>query len=151
MTTEQSLFPESEQTVAERIDSTVLMLLTGHAGGPLGMSLGDKEKVVLTLLRYKRGLKNAVSIREIQEKTRLSPRTVKEVVRGLRVNFALPIGSSKSGKVGGYYIVITPEDARSWGKDLFGQVRAEVAAFRAAIGPEITAELVGQLSLEVRK
>jgi 1,4-dihydroxy-2-naphthoyl-CoA synthase len=151
LTAETLLFPESEQTTAERIDSNLLMLLTGNAGGPLGMTLSSDEKTVLHMLRYRRGLKNALSIRDLQQKTRLVPRSIKDIVRGLRMNFALPIGSSKSSLGGGYYIMITREDVSAWGNDLFSQVKAEVAAFRAAAGAQATAELVGQLSLEVRK
>lgn len=149
MTTETLLFPEFEQSITERIDSTILMLLTGNAGGPLGMTLNDDEKTILRMLRYMRGLRNTLSIREIQQKTKFSPRSIKDIVRCLRLNFALPIGSSKSSLGGGYYIMITREDVSAWGKDLFGQVRAEVAAFHGAAGPRATAELLGQLGLEL--
>lgn len=145
------LFPETERSIAERVDAEILMLLTGHGGGPLGMALSDDEKTVLRMLRYMRGLNNTISIREIQQKTHFSPRQIKDIVRGLRLNFALPIGSSKSSLGGGYYIMITQQDVAAWGNDLFGQVRAEIAAFHAAAGPKFTAELLAQLSMEVRQ
>jgi len=148
MTGEPLLFPEPQEAYIARIDGEILRLLCGQEGPLPGVTLDQQEKDVLQLVRFRRGLGSAVPIREIQQKTALSPRTIKDVVRTLRLNFRLPIGSSKRGD-GGYYIMVTREDVSAWSATVLDQVRAEVAVLRAAAGPDATNELIGQLSLEV--
>jgi meiotically up-regulated gene 157 (Mug157) protein len=66
------------------------------------------------------------------------------------MNYRLPIGSSKHGTDGGYFLMITGEDRAIWVKDVLDQVRAELAVLHAAAGQQATLELLGQLQIEVR-
>lgn len=146
-----SLFPESQELVTSRIDAQISWLLFGHAGGALNIPLEHREREVLRLLRYRRGLANAMPLREIEEKAGLSPREIKETVRALRLNFHLPIGSSKSGTAGGYYLIVSAEDMAAWVKDFTDQIRAQAEVLRAVAGAPATQALFGQLALEVKQ
>jgi hypothetical protein len=151
MSAQLSMFAESHEEAVSRLDQTILNLLLGYPGGPLGLSPEDDDKAVLRAIRYQRGLANTISIHELQTLTRLSARQIKKTVRGLRMNFHLPIGSSKSGTDGGYYLILTEADRAAWVKEVLDQVRAELAVMRAAAGQQATLELLGQLSMEVKR
>lgn len=150
MSTQPSLFPESPEAAIQRLDSILLNLLLGHPGGTIGLSLEEDERDVLRAIRYMRGRANAITIGEIQAITKLSPRLIKKAVRTLRMEYQLPIGSSKHGTEGGYFLMITEADRLVWVKDVLDQVQAELAVLRAAAGQQATLELLGQLHLEVR-
>lgn len=146
-----SLFPESTEQRVKRLDGEILHLLTGGIGGPLALSLSDDEKKVLHQIRFHRGHANAVSIREIEQATGLIPRFIKLIVRSLRVQFRLPIMSSKHASQGGYFLMITPEDRAIWIKDVTDQIRAEAAVVRAAAGPRAALDMFGQLYFEAQQ
>jgi hypothetical protein len=147
------LFPESHETQIDmeirRLDADILCLLVGRAGGPLGLTLGQDEKAVLEMIRYRRGAKNAIPLRDIQQRTKLDVRTIKQAVRTLRMDFHLPIGSSKSSESGGYYLMITADDRAIWRKDVLDQVRAQIDVLRAANGRQAALEALGQLCEEL--
>lgn len=148
--TQASLFPETQEMAIARLDSQILDLMLGHNGGPLGLTLEEDEKSVLRAIRYMRGVRNAITIAELQKITNLSPREIKKSVRTLRMSFQLPIGSSKHSEHGGYFLIISAEDRSVWVGDVLDQVRAELAVLRAAAGPQATLELLGQLRAEVQ-
>lgn len=150
MSTQPSLFPESAEAAIARLDSTILDLILGHNGGPLGLTLEEREKAVLRTIRYMRGQANTITIAEISKLTKLNPREIKLAVRTLRINFHLPIGSSKNGSDGGYFLMLTEADRAVWAKDVLDQVRAELAVLRAGAGQQATLELLGQLHMEVK-
>jgi predicted transcriptional regulator len=143
-----SLFPESAEKRMERFDDLILHLICGGEGGPLNLQLEENEKTVLQCLRYKRGQKNAMQIREIHERTKLDPRTIKQAVRTLRLNFHLPIASWKHSDKGGYYLIVDEADRAAWVKDMTDQIRSEIAVLRAAAGHQAHLELLGQLQLD---
>ncbi len=149
-TAQPNLFPESTAEIAARIDSEILALLLGTSGGPLGLTLEEREKAVLRAIRYMRGQANTITIAEISKLTKLNAREIKLAVRTLRINFHLPIGSSKNGAEGGYFLMLTEADRAVWAKDVLDQVRAELAVLRAGAGQQATLELLGQLHMEVR-
>ena len=152
--TNQSLFPDPAPSIEQHIqqlDAAILWLLTGHTGGPLNLALTDEEKVVLAAIRYARGAANAFPIRDIRKRescAHLSERAIKKAVRTLRMQFRLPIGSSKQAD-GGYFIVITDADRQIYRSQVLDQVRAELEVLKAVDGPKAALELLGQLSLEV--
>ena len=151
MTAQGTLFTENtECDRVKQIDAEILNLLTGHAGGPLNMTLGDDETAVLRAIRYKRGLGNGATISDLKESTRLTERAIKEAVRGLRLNFHLPVGSSKG--LGGYYLMITREDMDAWRAQAVAQLRGEVEVLRAIGGHHAWLELVSEVEKsEVRQ
>jgi hypothetical protein len=153
--TEQSLFPDMDVSIEQRvqnIDAEILWLLCGKPGGPLNLTLSDDEKAVLAAIRYSRGAANAYPIREMQRRPgceRLTDREIKKAVRTLRINFRLPIGSSKQGSSGGYFIMLTDEDHSILRNQVLDQVRAELEVLKSVDGPRAALELLGQLQLEV--
>jgi DNA-binding MarR family transcriptional regulator len=148
--TQATLFPEPQEAVAARVDAQICCLLLGHPGGALNVPLEHNEREVLRMLRYMRGASNAVPIRAIENRTGLDPRAIKQAVRNLRLNFHLPIGSSKNSARAGYYVMVSPEDRAAWRKDVTDQIRAEVEVLRAADGDHAALEVLGQLALEVK-
>lgn len=149
--TQTSLFPESIEMRVQRVDANILHLLCGGVGGALHATLEDSEKAVLDCLRYRRGIRNAMTIREIMLRTKLDARAIKQAVRALRLMFHLPIGSWKHSDRGGYFIICDQEDQAAWVKDVLDQVRAEISVLRAAAGPQAGLELLGQLQLEAQQ
>lgn len=150
----QSLFPDAELTKqqrAEQLDQQIVALICGQAGGPYGIHLSADESAALRIIRFHRGVENAISIRTLRERLRKSDRDIKKIVRNLRVSFHLPIGSSKDSTDGGYFLILTPEDQRVFDASFLDQVRAQVQAHRCAAGPQRTRELLGQLLLEVER
>lgn len=145
--TQASLFPEPREIAIQRLDHEILRLLLGNPGGPLGLVLSRDEKEVLLRLRYVRGLANPMQIRELSVITGLSPREIKDIVRTLRLNFHLPIGSSKRSN-GGYYLMVSKEDIAAWAKEFTDQIRAQAEVLRAVIGASALQEILGQLALE---
>ncbi len=149
--TQETLFTDlaagDREARKEYIDSQTRALVFG--GSDHGLSLTIDEKQVLTCIRFRRGAENAISIREITKSTGLEPREVKNIVRTLRCNFHLPIGSSKHAIKGGYFIILTQQDQAIFDSDFLGQIRAQVDAHRAVSGPHRTRELLGQLQMEI--
>lgn len=147
--TQPSLFPESANERTVRLDAEIANLLYGAGGGPLGLCLADDERAVLGMIRYRRGAASAIKLRDIQSHTRLDVRAIKGAVRTLRLNFGLPIGSSKLADAGGYFLMITAEDRAIWRKDVTDQVRAQMDVLRAADGRQAALEALGQLREEL--
>ncbi len=156
--TQQSLFPDAEPSVEERrqiVDMKIEWLLFGNPGGPLNLMLSDDEKRILAAIRYRRGSVNAISIVEMRAAMEdskdgvLSERQIKQIVRTLRVDFHLPIGSSKQGSHGGYFVMLSEEDYSILRSQILDQVRAEMEVLKAVDGPRAALELLGQLQLEV--
>jgi hypothetical protein len=133
------------------IDQYIASLLVGESGGPLGLRLQPEEKAVLQAIRYHRGAGNALPIRELTQRLKMSDRQIKLIVRTLRINFRLPIGSSKHGTEGGYFIIVTPEDQAVFLKGPLDQIRAELEVVRAVAGHQSALELLGQLQLEAKQ
>ncbi len=148
---QQSLFPEPQELLVARCDAEIRALLLGYAGGPRGLTLDDQEKAVLRRLRYRRGVINAINIRDLEQATGIGPRSLKEIVRNLRMNFRVPIGSSKNAAKGGYFIIVSNDDRAIWINDVLSQIRAEVAVLRAAAGHQAGLELLGQLMIELNE
>jgi hypothetical protein len=153
---ELSLFPDLDPSVEQRVrllDQEISLLLCGLPGGPLRMTLSEDEKQVLSAIRYHRGSARAITIQKIREMypkcADLTDRTIKEAVRTLRVQFHLPVGSSKHGRDGGYFLMFTPEDYSILHRQVLDQVRAELEVLKAVDGPRAALELLGQLQLEV--
>jgi hypothetical protein len=130
------------------LDAEILQLIVGYPGGRFNLSLGEDEKAVLRAIRYCRGIVNAINIRQIQAHIDRDVRVIKKAVRTLRMDYRIPIGSSKHGTDGGYYLIVTEADRAAWVKDVLDQVRAELAVLRAAAGHQAGLELLGQLHME---
>jgi hypothetical protein len=152
-----TLFPDLAPSAEERvkqIDLEIELLLWAKPGGALKLSLSDDEKRVLSLIRYRRGAASAITIAEMQRGMAgaagdiLSDRQIKQIVRTLRLNFRLPVGSNKGG-MGGYFIMLSDEDHAILAAQILDQVRAEIEVLRAVSSPHAVLTLLGQLQLEI--
>jgi hypothetical protein len=151
-----SLFPDlapSAEEMVKAIDLKIEKLLYNAAQGNSGSILTKEERYVLRRIRYRRGSANAITIDEIQDQIdvcikQLTARQVKQIVRTLRLDYHLPIGSSKSA-TGGYFLMISHADRAIYHAQVLDQVRAELEVFRAVDGHDAALELLGQLRLEV--
>lgn len=149
MNAQASLFGETRDALIQRLDREIESLLFGRPGGPLQLKLSQDEAHVLQMIRFHRGSQNAVSLRVIQDRTKLDVRTIKGIVRTLRMSYRLPIGSSKHSGTGGYYLMLTDEDRAVWRKDVIDQVRAQLDVLHAADGQQAALEALGQLRAEI--
>lgn len=149
MSTQPSLFADSREMRIQQLDSEILQLLSGTHGGPMGLRMSDDERAVLTMIRYRRGSANAIKLADIQQRTKLHVRTIKEAVRTLRMNYHLPIGSSKQAETGGYFLMLSADDFAIWRRDVIDQMRAQAAVLRAACGHQAALEALGQLRAEL--
>jgi len=154
--TPQSLFPDLLPTLEERvrrIDDEILWLLAGKSGGPLNLTLSADEKRVLSLVRYRRGASRSLTIREMREQMppeeQISDRNIKKAVRSLRLQFHLPIGSSKLASEGGYFVIVTDEDRAIFRGGVLDQIKAELEVLRSVDGNQAALELLGQLSMQL--
>jgi hypothetical protein len=149
-----SLFPDAELTKQERaaaLDQQIAELISGKSGGPYGLFMPPEAAAVLRAIRFHRGADNAIPIRELRSRLKLSDRDIKAIVRKLRISFHLPIGSSKDATEGGYFLILTAEDQAVFDRSFLDQVRAQIQAHRCVAGPQRTSELLGQLQLEVQR
>jgi hypothetical protein len=150
-----SLFPDFEevnkQNRSDEIDQKIVELLTRKAMSVTGLPLEEDEYYVLKAIRFHRGHKNAISIRELTSKLNLGVREIKQIVRTLRMDFRLPIGSSKSATDGGYFIILTPEDMAAYVRGPLDQIRAELEVVHAVAGQAAALEILGQLQLELKQ
>lgn len=135
----------------DRYDQLIGKLIFGQRGGPFDQTLDSEQASVLRAIRYHRGAKHAIPIHQLRALLKMSDRKIKDIVRNLRISFHLPIGSSKSGTEGGYFLILTPEDQKVFDRTVLDQVYAQIQAHRGASGPARTGELLGQLLLEVQK
>lgn len=149
--TQTSLFPESVELRVQRLDGNILHLICGGVGGRLGLPLEDGEKAVLECLRYRRGLANAMPIREITQRTKLDARSIKQAVRDLRIDFSIPIGSWKHADRGGYFLIVDDQDRKAYVKDVLDQVRSELSVLKAVAGRQAHLELLGQMQIEAQQ
>lgn len=151
MIDQSSLFPDTPQERTVQLDAQIADLVCGRRGGVLDLPLDDSDRAVLKCIRYRRGAANAISLRKIAETTKLDARSIKQAVRTLRLNYRLPIGSSKSGTDGGYFLMVTDDDRKIWRSDVIDQVRAQLAVLHAADGRQAALEALGQLRVEIEQ
>lgn len=152
MTTQPQLFElrpaeEIERERTAEIDRRIQDLLTGKAV-VLGFTLSEQEKAVLGAIRYKRGAAHAIPVRELSRRFGLDDRRLRQIVRSLRLNYRLPIGSSRDATGGGYYIIVSADDLLTYLKGPLEQVRAELQVVEAVAGKQAARELLGQLRLD---
>lgn len=98
----------------------------------------------------KPGAANAIRISELRRLTSISPREIKEAVRGLRIRHRVPVGSSRGGHFPpGYYLIETAEEIERSFRTL---LRNGIESIRAAHAVRKSARIeaaLGQLDLEI--
>ncbi len=140
---QQSMFFSREQRVEHRIEQLL--------GGRTTPQLGDDETRLLRVLQYHKGHARAIKIHDLAKRTGLGERDIKAGVRALVVDHQLPVASSKSSTDGGYYLITTDDEQRQAASSVAKQIHAEALRHRVLTSPHETAELLGQLTIEVQQ
>ncbi len=128
------------------IDRQIMDVLTGR----YTYAPSENQRALLHLLRMRRGLSRAISIGEIGERLKLSPRTVKEEIADLTIRFRLPIGSSRDSSQPGYYLAITKSERLASATPHINQALKHLARANVLLDQHEMAELMGQLNLTER-
>lgn len=124
---------------------------TYHLTPDSNVPITDDERSVWRVLYCRRGLRQALSIREIGASTALSDRAVKGAVAGLITRHNVAVGSSRRTPCG-YYLLDTAEELEATCRPLERQAIAMFRRIRALRGPRDARlrELLGQMELEAR-
>ena len=110
----------------------------------------DVQRALLYKLEYHIGREKAVSVGELAERLKQTPRSVKEIVRELRMQpFRVPIGSSRDQKEGGYFLCATVEERLETAEQYSRQAFSELKVWRDLLEPHELAERLGQLQLQL--
>ena len=118
--------------------------------GFLPYAPSDVQRALLHKLEYHVGRDKAVSVGELAERLKLTPRAVKDAVRELRMQpFRVPIGSSRDQKDGGYFLCATVEERLETARQYSRQAISELKVWRDLLEPHELAEEMGQMQLEV--
>ena len=125
------------------IDRQIMDVLTGR----YTYAPSDNQRALLHLLRMRRGLSRAISIGEIGERLKLSPRTVKEEIADLTIRFRLPIGSSRDSSQPGYYLAITKEERVASATPHINQALKHLQRADVLLSKHEMAELMGQIQM----
>jgi predicted transcriptional regulator of viral defense system len=82
-----------------------------------GLSMDSDSLMVLGIIKRHGGKERAVSVERISAETKVAPRQVREIVKGLIEKHRVRIGSSLRSP-NGYYMIQTPEEAEENEKTL---------------------------------
>ena len=130
---------------ASNLDSLITDILMGRSGP---WPLRDKERELLHLLRFHKGAEHARPLGEISAKLHTTHRDVKQMVKSLVEDFALPIGASRQEPYG-YFLCLTAADVEAAIRPLENEVISLARRVRALGGEQRLAEFFGQLQLEL--
>ena len=141
---QETMFFSREQRVEHQIQT----LLYERA---LVLPLTYDQRRVLEVLQHHRGHARAIKGRELAARCGMSEREIKAAIRALIVEHRLLVASSKSSSEGGYYIVTSDEEQRQAASSVAKQIQAEAMRHRILSSPRETAELLGQLRIDVQQ
>jgi hypothetical protein len=107
----------------------------------------EDQRRLLGMLKARRGRENAVSIGEVCERLRLTPRQVKELVQDLRLNFRVQIGASRDSAEGGYFLGTNREEMVASSAQMFHQAITMLKVVRVMRAEHDNEELFFQIRL----
>lgn len=116
--------------------------------GHRGVMLNERQRAFLRIVADRKGLARAISIGELAERLKTSPREIKACVRDLRLVFRVRIGSSRDGEAGGFYLIATKQELLDTVRPFVRQAQSEFEIVKALCEPHELAELEGQMRLE---
>lgn len=138
------LFTTFAERVRMRVDE-----VEANQGCPYPLSANERQ--LLGILKAHVGRENAIPIDRICERMRIADREVKDIVQGLRLNFKLQIGASRSGTGGGYYLGRTQEEMVESSSQMLNQAFTMIRVVAAIRGHSDATEFLGQLRQELLK
>jgi hypothetical protein len=135
-----------EQIAEERrgcLDEQVANLLLGKTP----FCITEHQRRLLHILAKRYGRDRAISIGELKQRLEISERAIKDMVRSLVTDFFLPVGASRNGSDGGYYLVMTAEEARSTAQPYIDEALKLLKRASVLVGHRAILELRGQLAI----
>ena len=126
--------------------------LIGHLlsdiGGPSPLPL--KERELLQILRYHKGVANARKLGDLAAKLNVGDRSIKQLAKDLLEGYGVPIGARRQPPYG-YYICVTPEDYAAARRPYHHEVLSLLRRLKALTPDQRLLELYGQLELAIRE
>ena len=113
--------------------------------------LSEDQRTLLRLLRPRVGRENAVALGLLCERMKLTPRSVKDLVQDLRLNFGIQIGASRDSNAGGYYLISSEAESIESTTQLLHQAITMLEVVRVMRGHHDILELLGQVRLIFEK
>jgi hypothetical protein len=138
----QRPFTPYATVVLRRVDQVL-------AGQDCPWALPDGERALLLVLQPHVGKHDPVTLPALKELLQTSERHVKAMVSTLRKDFRIQIGASREGGRGGYYLISNAAEAHESTQYLVSQATAMFRVVRVMRGRQATAELLGQIGLEL--
>jgi hypothetical protein len=126
------------------VDGEVMQVLMGKGPWPLT----DEQRHVLERLRWAKGAANAISIRELSERTKLGEREIKDAVRSLVIDFDLAIGGRRQEPYG-YFLILTAEELEDSLRPLGHEIRALLLRYKKLGNKHRLLQLLGQIKAEL--
>ncbi len=140
-----SLFETFADKALRRVDDVL-------AGRECKWSPDLQATTLLRDLRAHQGASRAVPLTTLAETLHLGVRTIKDLVRDLRLNFGVLICSSREGDAGGYWIAATDIEVEEAMRPLFNQAISELRVVHAMRrGSRTIDETLSQIRLELEK
>jgi hypothetical protein len=129
-----------------------LEALIGHllwgTGGAL--PLPPKERELLAVLRYHKGVANARKLEELAAKLKVSPREIKQLAKELTERYGVPVGARRQPPYG-YFLCVTPEDYAAARRPYLNEVLSLLRRLKALNPDQRLLELYGQLELAIQQ
>lgn len=108
----------------------------------------DVQRSLLHQLQSRVGRERAISVGELAERLKTTPRDIKAAVRELRMRpFQVPIGSSRDQAAGGYFLCATVDERLETARQYSKQALSELKVWRDMLEPHELAEELGQIHL----
>jgi biotin operon repressor len=143
MTAQQlTLTPAFEATVIARVHDIFW-------GRDVPWPVSQQEIELLRSLLFHVGKDRAISRADLARKLNKPDRLVRSMVRSLRMDFGVAIGTNRSAGNSGYYLVSTAEEARELTQKLQQQAISILRVCRSLGGRHATAEFFGQARIEL--
>src|ERR1700694_71817 len=108
--------------------------------------LPGKERELLAVLRYHKGVANARKLAELAASLKVNPREVKQLAKDLTERFGVPIGARRQPPYG-YFLCVTPEDYAAARRPYLNEVLSLLRRLKALNPDQRLLELYGQLEL----
>lgn len=126
------------------------LLFGGGLGTGNAQPLPAKERELLAVLRYHKGVANARKLDELAAKLGLSDRAVKQLAKDLLEGYGVPIGAHRQPPYG-YFLCVTPEDYAVARRPYHQEVLSLLRRLKALTPDQRLLELYGQLELAIQQ
>ena len=136
-----SLFETFKDKAMRRVEEIL------HAGDSR-WPLDGAQELFLNLIKKHQGRGRSVPLSEIAGRMHCTPRTVKDIVREMRLNFGVLICSSRGDD--GYWLAANEEEVRESMRPYFAQAMSELRVFHAMNrNVQSIDEMLSQIRLEL--